>query len=534
MKICKLYRFTAAFVSFLLIVLSALALPVRAEDEGLPDEAPVSTAAETGTEAPAESDGFFPDTIEADLGELVYDDIDSTASRKEFTISNQSGGLLIAKEVSYLTRNDDGTEKYVGVKEETPGLGNYYIPYFIVHIPKYFQTTDSYKIWATIRGSNDCPPVSDVPYTSEVKVKYTDQAETKEYELTINISAMIIAPETPSSVSMVSAGQVKDSPNCVIAITMNKEIVPDISTLTADDFKIRVVDRSGKEISLGDVVKTEPDTPNHTFRIVYNRIKPGETKEVYDVFVQYKDEEEKQTTIAVEPSTVNINVPSDGNVVIKVVDQDTGKPIQGAEVRLTADGIGEKNFRTGPDGYIKEKVALAQYSLVILKDGYETQEFSEPDLTKELVAKLSLPGDLPAGEAANIQIIVTDQDGKPVEDAIVRFFCPANKNNGAAATNAEGIATLSLKRNNYEITVSCSGHFSSSTTLTVNNKEELLKITLERRYMCNVTTTVLDENGNPVSGAEVYFTCPTDNDVGKSTTNSQGKTPGYIAIRANQ
>lgn len=119
-------------------------------------------------------------------------------------------------------------------------------------------------------------------------------------------------------------------------------------------------------------------------------------------------------------------------------------------------------------------------------------------------------------------------------DATVQFFCAANNGKGAAQTNAQGVATFHLTANNYEITVTKSGHFpSGSKVLSVANKEESLEITLEQRFMCSVMTTVVDENDRPVSGAEVYYTCPTDNDVGRSKTNSQGKTSEWISIRAN-
>ncbi len=525
MNALKLHRFITALAFLLMVVFCISSLPVSADDS--------LNAAEPGTDAPAESDGFEPGTIKADLGEWVYEKIDSSYTYKTFTVHNASGKVLtFSKAYSLNSESNEFEECTINAS------GNLVIPFFRVNIPNdYFPVNSTGNI--NIMGSqSEKPPVQEEPHTAQVKLEYLDP-DSNTYEIYINISVKVVSSGAVSHISDVSPFQDEDAAEGSISIYMNRDLVSaeELKNIKRSDFKIKVTDpeNNGEEIELtetGFQIDSAVED-SRILKLTFKAIPSTESEKVYNVSVQYLDEEPVEKTIAVYPATIKVNVPSDGNVVIKVIDQDTQKPIQGATVRLTSDITGEIAKTTDADGYVKVKVALAQYSLVIEKDGYETQEFAEPDLTKELIAGLSLPGDLPAGEAANVQIIVADQDGQPVEDAVVRFFCPANNNSGAATTNEEGIATLKLKRNNYEITVACSGHFSSSRTLTVNNKEEVLNVELERRYMCNVTTTVLDENGRPVSGAEVYYTCPTDNDLGKSTTNSQGKTPGYIAIRAN-
>lgn len=525
MKTLKAYRFFIALIIFLLIALCISALSVRAGDS--------LNTAEPAADAPAESSGFEPGTVEAKLGEWVYEDINSDYY-STFTVYNASKKVLKYSKAYYFNPESNEYEE-----RDISAVGNISIPFFRVNIPDVLFPVDSIGTINIMGVASEKPPVQEEPHTAKVKLEYIDEIENKIYEIYINISVKVVASGKVSHISDVSPFQDEDATTGSISIYMNKDLVSaeELKTIKRSDFKVKVTDpeNNDKEIEL---IETgfQIDTAvidSRILEITFNAIPSTESEKVYNVSVQYLDEEPVVRRIAVYPSTVKVNVPSDGNVAIKVVDQDTQKPIQGATVRLTSDITGEITKTTGADGYVKTKVALAQYSLVIEKDGYETQEFAQPDLTKELVAELSLPGDLPAGKDANVQVVVTDQDGKPVEGAIVRFFCPANGNNGTAATNGEGIATLNLKRNNYEISIACSGHFSASKTITVNNKEEFLKVTLERRYICNVTTTVLDENGRPVSGAEVYFTCPTDNEVGKSTTNSQGKTPGYIAIRAN-
>lgn len=63
MNALKLHRFITALAFLLMVVFCISSLPVSADDS--------LNAAEPGTDAPAESDGFEPGTIKADLGEWV-------------------------------------------------------------------------------------------------------------------------------------------------------------------------------------------------------------------------------------------------------------------------------------------------------------------------------------------------------------------------------------------------------------------------------------------------------------------------------
>ena len=82
MNALKLHRFITALAFFLMVVFCISSLPFSADDS--------LSAAEPGADAPTESDGFEPGTIEADLGEWVYEKIDSSYTYKSFTVHNAS------------------------------------------------------------------------------------------------------------------------------------------------------------------------------------------------------------------------------------------------------------------------------------------------------------------------------------------------------------------------------------------------------------------------------------------------------------
>ncbi len=511
MQLKKSHRFIAAFISFLLITtLCTSVFLVSAADEG---------------EMPPSQGGVEVDTNLVDMGAIAETDLTSK-TEGTFSVTNATGERLTFSKVLY--QNTEGAfveSEYVSQCYN----GNH----FYLYGPNYIDGSSefvkqSYFIKPFTSGSKKLT-AREEPYTDTFQLVFTNGE--KEYSAEVSVSLTVIQ-EGQHLISLTAL-------NGHIYAYMSETIyatTDDLQKIQLEDFEITATDEDGKDVELEGLRIETRDASRNSIIIAFNDLQSDTTK-VINVSVKHKDDSAAKTAeFDVEGNVTESNIPESGNVVIKVIDSETKKPVPGVPVKLICSGIPDVTATTDSDGYARfSNLQPGQYSLSIHMEGYNEVDLVSPDLTaEEIPVNLSRPGDLGSDESANIQIIVKNQYGEPVDDATVQFFCPANNGKGAAQTNAQGIATFELKANNYEITVSKSGHFDSgSKILSVTHKEEVLEITLEERFMCQVMTTVLDEDGRPVSGAEVYYTCPTDNDVGKSKTNSQGKTSEWISIRAN-
>lgn len=513
----KLCRFTAAFIGFLLLMLGILALPVSAEDSEMPPSA-------GGVEI---VDGTSPDDSTFDFGELTPEEV-LAGQRQEVTLTNLTGDRVDLVRVSLW---DAASSEYKEITIE----GNVYNGNtFGVYGSKYLDTeylqTVSY-ILEPIRLASVIIPREE-PYEDRFQMVFQD-SDGKEHS--VEFTAVIKISEDASQTHLTDLHAI----NGHLYAYMSETIYATDEALRAirpDDFEITATDEDGEPVDLQGLRIESYDVAENSVIFVFSDIQSEAPKTII-VSAKHKDDTASKTAqFDVEGNSSESNIPESGNVVIKVVDNETSQPVSGASVELLCAGSKAITATTDSEGYARfSKLQPGIYSISVRAAGYGDVAMQEMDLSApEVVVNLARPGDLGEGEASNIQIIVKNQYGEPVEDATVQFFCAANNGKGAAQTNAQGVATFHLTANNYEITVTKSGHFpSGSKVLSVANKEETLEITLEQRFMCSVMTTVVDENGRPVSGAEVYYTCPTDNDVGRSKTNSQGKTSEWISIRAN-
>ncbi len=506
----KSCRFTAAFIGFLLLMLGIFALPVSAADT-LGEDIPGQGGVEASTDL-------------VDMGSLAETDITSKTAG-EFTITNAAGVRL---EFINVLHRESNTQDYTDTENNS---GYFYGKYFQVHGALALGMGERFPYYIVPFSSGSKKLTArDEPYVEDFRLVFADSTGN---EHTADVSVSLTVTQEGQHLTRVTAI------NGHIYTYMSETIYATDEALRAirpEDFEITATDEDGETVDLQGLRIESYDVSQNSVVFVFSDIQSEASKTII-VSVKHKDDTAAKTAqFDVEGNSSESNIPESGNVVIKVVDNETRQPVSGASVELLCAGSKAITATTDSQGYARfSKLQPGIYSISVRAAGYGDVAMQEMDLSApEVVVNLARPGDLGEGEASNIQIIVKNQYGEPVEDATVQFFCAANNGKGAAQTNAQGVATFHLTANNYEITVTKSGHFpSGSKVLSVANKEETLEITLEQRFMCSVMTTVVDENDRPVSGAEVYYTCPTDNDVGRSKTNSQGKTSEWISIRAN-
>ena len=506
----KSCRFTAAFIGFLLLMLGIFALPVSAADT-LGEDIPGQGGVEASTDL-------------VDMGSLAETDITSKTAG-EFTITNAAGVRL---EFINVLHRESNTQDYTDTENNS---GYFYGKYFQVHGALALGMGERFPYYIVPFSSGSKKLTArDEPYVEDFRLVFADSTGN---EHTADVSVSLTVTQEGQHLTRVTAI------NGHIYTYMSETIYATDEALRAirpEDFEITATDEDGETVDLQGLRIESYDVSQNSVVFVFSDIQSEASKTII-VSVKHKNDTAAKTAqFDVEGNSSESNIPESGNVVIKVVDNETKQPVSGASVELLCAGSKAITATTDSQGYARfSKLQPGIYSISVRAAGYGDVAMQEMDLSApEVVVNLARPGDLGEGEASNIQIIVKNQYGEPVEDATVQFFCAANNGKGAAQTNAQGVATFHLTANNYEITVTKSGHFpSGSKVLSVANKEESLEITLEQRFMCSVMTTVVDENDRPVSGAEVYYTCPTDNDVGRSKTNSQGKTSEWISIRAN-
>lgn len=116
-------------------------------------------------------------------------------------------------------------------------------------------------------------------------------------------------------------------------------------------------------------------------------------------------------------------------------------------------------------------------------------------------------------------VTVVDENGNPISDVAVQLCTETSRYPGK--TNAEGIATFSLKQDSYTVRLATlpSGYdyageerefaMGEGTELTVTLKESDVTVT---RY----TVVVTDDMGNPISGVQVKLSGDSGESVGKT------------------
>ena len=510
MRAKMLYRGAAAFIALILIALCVFVLPVGAEIGDAPTRGGVQT-----------------DQAAVDFGTMSRNAILADSKlQKQVALTNMTGERLDLKKVLHRASESEEFREVAASGQVYNGT------VFCTYGPNCIEAegdlqTQKYTV-APIRREKVIVSREE-PYVDEFRLVFADDSGN---EYTAEYSATIVVTGETGGAHLLKVNAV----NGYLRAYMNEALVPDeaaLRALTLDDFTVTARDENGEGISLGNL-SLDYEEQENLVRLSFDRL-VSDTAKVVTVSVRFREEAAVTAEFEVLAAAKESNVPADGNVAVKVIDHETREPVVGAPVVLAASGVQPLTAVTDAQGYARfSGVAAGVYSLSIHTDGYEDVDMMSPDLTAELLVELARPGDLASGEAADIQILVKNQYGDPVSDAAVQFYCPANKGRGAAQTNGQGVAVFRLNANNYEITVTKSGYFpSGSKILSVTHREETLEVVLEQRFMCSVMTTVADENGRPVSGALVYYTCPTDSDVGRSTTGSSGKTSEWISIRAN-
>ena len=229
--------------------------------------------------------------------------------------------------------------------------------------------------------------------------------------------------------------------------------------------------------------------------------------------------------------------PNVGSTVVTVEDT-AGVAITGAKVEIFENDIKINEIDTNATGKvtISDMRADRTYKVTITKEGYTAQEEITLDNittngeTKNKTIKINQEAAATITGEATITIV--DKGGEPISGAVVTIYS-GSTSLGSGQTNAEGkILFKGLEANTiYTITITKDGY----TTQTNITLEEIIadgqkvneNITLEKESVISTITgkaiiTIVDVNGNPISGASVIIY--NDKDVfGGGKTNSEGK-----------
>lgn len=114
-----------------------------------------------------------------------------------------------------------------------------------------------------------------------------------------------------------------------------------------------------------------------------------------------------------------------------------------------------------------------------------------------------------APEDHTVGITVTDDEGNPVFGA--KIYTLGNGTTQGAATkytDLNGYAALELHNGTYDLDITKSGYQDGEQTITVSNADQ--ELTVQLISDPHVRVNVTDENGNPVTGAEVVITGDSD------------------------
>ncbi len=192
-----------------------------------------------------------------------------------------------------------------------------------------------------------------------------------------------------------------------------------------------------------------------------------------------------------------------------------GAGIQGATVYLqSAYGPaipGRGTFSATTDGsgnYVISGVEPGNYTLVSYKTGY-SRAVSNKGTVLTVEGDVAVTGanlTLTQGSPGIITGVVTDSSGKPVAGAAVVFTPSGGGSTQTATTDVNGSYTLSnVPPGTYTGTASLSGATATSGAVTVTSGATLTVNFKLAPGAGSATGRVVDNSGNPISGATVYF-----------------------------
>ena len=156
--------------------------------------------------------------------------------------------------------------------------------------------------------------------------------------------------------------------------------------------------------------------------------------------------------------TLRVNYVTTYALTASVVD-DLGLPIEGASVTFTpadsATGTATQTATTDEDGKATVYVKRGSYTLTAAHERFTESISQTTSVSSSRTVKMT-------GEILeNVQVVVTNKYGAMLSGAVVSI------GGKAATTGADGVASFSLRRDNYVIQVSCSGYTTTTKPITV-------------------------------------------------------------------
>lgn len=201
-----------------------------------------------------------------------------------------------------------------------------------------------------------------------------------------------------------------------------------------------------------------------------------------------------------QTKTINAALsPVAGALTGIITDSATGLPIAGASIRVfTSEGITLQTGSTGADGsYTIPSLQPGSYSVVVMEEGYAGRTIGAM-INAGAVTTLNVALQQLAGAISGT---VTDTDGNPIADAIVRIF----SNNiivVRVATREDGTYDIgNLAPGSYYVTVRAEGFGGLSFSAAVNPGETTIENFVLTPNPGSVAGTVTDTSGNPIAGA---------------------------------
>lgn len=191
--------------------------------------------------------------------------------------------------------------------------------------------------------------------------------------------------------------------------------------------------------------------------------------------------------------------PIAGTLTGVITDSVTGAPLLGASIRVfTSEGITLQTRSSGADGsYTIPSLQPGSYSIVIMEEGYAGRTIGAM-INAGAVTALNVALQQLAGAISGT---VTDTNGNPIADAIIRIY----SNNiivVRVATNEDGTYDIgNLAPGSYYVTVRAEGFGGLSSSVVVNPGETTMENFALTPNPGSIAGIVTDTSGSPIAGA---------------------------------
>ena len=203
-----------------------------------------------------------------------------------------------------------------------------------------------------------------------------------------------------------------------------------------------------------------------------------------------------------ETKTINASLqPSPGTLTGVVTDNETGQPIPNASIRVVENqGTTVATAQTNSSGvYTIPSLAPGNYSVTIGADGYANKTLGasiQPGETTTLNAALEKLAGVLAGTISTV-------NGDPISGAVVNVLFN-NVVIATAGTAIDGSYTITgLSPNSYSVIVSADGFQTQVIGATIQARDTTDASVQLQASPGNLTGTVRDKGGQPISGATV-------------------------------